>query len=397
MEQELNQSGSLEVSMESRFTESGMACPLCQAFRRDSKGRVSGALYKGKAGSGDMKIVIAGCGAIAGLHAKCIRNLSGEGKAAPEDADEEKAFTIAAVADIDENKALMMAEESGAAGYTDWEEMLDREKPDVVHICTPHYLHTPMAVGALARGVHVFMEKPPVISWDQWEQLKKAMTEAEGKARLGLCFQNRFHPGIQYMKKKLGQGTYGRILGARGIVTWNRDETYYTESGWRGKLEMEGGGALINQSIHTLDLLQYLIGEKPVSIEASTANHHLKGIIQVEDTMEAYITYPHASVCFYAATSYAANVPPVIELECEKARLRLEEQELTVFTKEGSIERKDFVLGEKWGKSYWGAGHMDCIRTFYESLEKGTEFPVELQDVEDTVWLMLSAYDSARA
>lgn len=212
---------------------------------------------------------------------------------------------------------------------------------------------------------------------------------------MGVCFQNRFNPSVAAVKERLENGEFGRILGARGLVTWCRKERYYTESGWRGTVEKEGGGALINQSIHTLDLIQYLIGKTPLTMEASTSNHHLKGIIEVEDTMEAYISYGEEKACFYATTGYVADVPPMIELECEKARVRIEELKVTIAGSDGETKTIDYSGREHLGKSYWGAGHMDCIHSFYESVEQGKPFSVGLEQIKDTVWLMLKAYETA--
>lgn len=328
-----------------------------------------------------MKSAIIGCGSIAAVHAKSILRMEG--------------CELTAVSDVIPERAEAMAREYGAIPYTDWEAMLEKEEIDTVHICTPHYLHTSMAAAALKRGIHTFMEKPPVISWSQWDTLKQAEKEAENGAKLGICFQNRFNPSVMMVRERLDQGEFGRILGARGIVTWCRNEKYYTGSGWRGTLDKEGGGALINQSIHTLDLIQYLIGKKPVWIEASTSNHHLKEIIEVEDTMEAYISYGDTTACFYATTGYAADVPPIIELECEKATVRIEDLKVTVMRPDGDSQITDYSGREHLGKSYWGSGHMDCIRCFYECVEQGESFPVGLGQIEDSVWLMLKAYDSA--
>lgn len=329
----------------------------------------------------EIKSAIIGCGCIAAVHAKSIMGLPGG--------------RIVAVADIEPEKAHIMAEEWNAVSYTDWETMLAMEEIDVLHICTPHYLHTPMAAAALKKGINVFMEKPPVTSWEQWELLKTAESEAANGAKLGICFQNRFNPSVVLVKERLLNGAFGKILGARGLVTWCRNEPYYTQSSWRGTLEKEGGGALINQSIHTLDLIQYLIGKKPLRIEAATANHHLKGIIEVEDTMEAYISYGEEKASFYATTAYVTDAPPIVELECERARIRIEDLQVTIFWRDGQPEFMDFTGKECLGKSYWGSGHMDCIRTFYDSVEHGGEFSITLHDIEDTIWLLLNAYDSA--
>lgn len=328
-----------------------------------------------------MKSAIIGCGGIAQVHAKSIEKV--------------KNTSLTAVADIIPERAEAMAEEYGAKAYTDWEEMLNKEEIDVLHICTPHYLHTPMAAAALKKGISVFMEKPPVTSWEQWEMLKQAEKEAKNGAKLGICFQNRFNPSVAYVKERLEKGEFGEIKGARGIVTWCRTAPYYTESGWRGTQEKECGGALINQSIHTMDLIQYLIGKKPVSIDAVSANHHLKGVIEVEDMMEAYISYGKETACFYATTSYVTDLAPIIELECEKARVRIEDPKVTVAQGGNQVEIVEGADLECLGKSYWGTGHLYCINSFYESLEQGVPFSIGLKDIEDTIWLMLSAYDSA--
>ena len=191
-----------------------------------------------------MKSAIAGCGSIAQLHGRVLTNWIDT--------------ALVGAADIDAQKAKTYAEIWHTNAYTSLEDMLHREKPDILHICTPHYLHVPMAEYALAQGIHVFMEKPPVISLEQLHSLENAVKNSD--ARLGLCYQNRYNPSVREARNILASGRAGKILGARGIVTWHRDSAYYTDSTWRGRLATEGGGALINQAVHTLDLLQYLLG-----------------------------------------------------------------------------------------------------------------------------------------
>ena len=182
------------------------------------------------------------------------------------------------------------------SAYASLEEMLENEQVDVLHICTPHYLHTPMAVYALEKGVHVFTEKPPAISRDQFATLKAAAKE--NHARLGICFQNRYNESTKAMEEILASGENGKIVGARAFVSWMRTKEYYAESDWRGKWETEGGGCLINQSVHTLDLLNLFMGGQPVETQAHMMNYHLKDVIEVEDTVSAYIRYPDAAACF---------------------------------------------------------------------------------------------------
>ena len=325
-----------------------------------------------------MKAVIVGCGNIGAVHAESIRRLEGA--------------SLCAAADIRPERAASYAEKYGCRAYASLEEMLEKERPDVLHICTPHYLHVPMTAYALQRGIHVFCEKPPVISEEQLDALTRAT--AEGPGRAGFCFQNRYNPGVLFIRELLASGRLGKVKGARGIVTWNRGEAYYTQSGWRGRLETEGGGALINQSIHTMDLLGVFLG-KPVSVEAQTANHHLPGVIEVEDMMEAYIRYADAAACFYATTAYTEDAPPLIELSCEKGIVRMEDPEVTIIWPDGRREHPETVRKQALGKSYWGSGHLDCIADFYRCLRTGERFAQELDGVRDTVRLMLAAYRSA--
>lgn len=325
-----------------------------------------------------MKTAIIGCGNIAAIHAECIHRLS--------------EHELIAFVDIKLERAQTFVNRYGGQEYSSLEEMLHKEKIEVIHICTPHYLHTPMAIYGLQQGVHVFMEKPPVISYEQLKQLKDIKTDKQ----LGFCFQNRYNPSVIKVKELLASGSAGKILGARGYVTWNRPENYYNSSDWRGSLEYEGGGVLINQSIHTLDLLHYFMEDSPVSIDSVITNHHLKGCIEVEDTMSAYVKYPNAVVSFYATTAYIDDAPPMIELCCETMTIRMEDLDVTCYHKNKSVEKIQVPEIKGYGKSYWGAGHENCIRDFYQSIQENRKFSLNLEEMEETIRLMLGAYESGR-
>ena len=327
-----------------------------------------------------MKSAIVGCGSIAQVHGRVLTNWIDT--------------KLVGAADTNTRKADEYAAAWHTRSYTSLEEMLEWEKPDVLHICPPHSLHVPMAEYALERGIHVFMEKPPAISWGQLARLEHAVRDSQ--ASLGLCYQNRFNPSVQEARRILYSKEAGRILGARGLVTWHRDDAYYADSTWRGALTTEGGGVLINQAIHTMDLLHYLLG-KPISVEASMTNHHLKQVIEVEDTLEAYIRFEgniHAS--FYATTAYCADVPPLIEIACENLTIRIEDVELTIFYPDGRREKPALKHEEALGKSYWGTGHKDCICEFYRSLCRKEPFELNLSAMDESIRLMLGTYESAR-
>ncbi len=326
-----------------------------------------------------LKCAIVGCGGIAQVHGAVLNEL--------ETAD------LAAFCDIRPERAKAMAERYGGNTYSSFEELLKKEKPDVIHLCTPHPLHTPMAQAAASKGIHVFTEKPPAVNEEQW----KAFQELGEKVQVGICFQNRYNASVEFIKDLIASEKCGKLLGARAFVTWRRDPPYYTESGWRGSLTTEGGGVLINQSIHTMDLLSYFLG-RASSVDASMANHHLKNVIEVEDTFEANIDFGGRAAIFFATTGHCVDSPVLVELICENCLIRMEETEVTISWNNGEKEHHSLSApgSKNLGKSYWGSSHKLCISDFYESVLQGTPFRNDIPGVKNTVELMLAAYRSAR-
>lgn len=322
------------------------------------------------------KAAIIGCGGIARVHALAL--------------SERENTRLIAAADCKQDRAEALCARFGGTPYQSFLELLEQEKPDVVHLCTPHSLHVPMAIEALQRGIHVLSEKPAAISPGQLVVLRKAVKQAG--ARYGVCFQNRFNPCVQAAKERISSGVSGKLLAARAFVTWSRDAAYYTESGWRGTLAGEGGGVLTNQAVHTLDLMRYL-GGNIVSIQGHIANDHLQGVIEVEDTACAHLQYQNgAAGVFYATTAYTCDAPVLLELVCEEETLRLEGPNLYL------LEGSGMTLlygGESRtpGKAYWGSGHARLIDAFYRSLLPGVEaFPIGIEEGAQASELLFSLY-----
>lgn len=326
-----------------------------------------------------LKVGIVGCGSIANVHAWALSNM--------ED------LKIVAMVDCVVERAQKLSQQytgGEAKAFASLEEMLLEAAPDSVHICTPHYLHVPMAIEILKAGIHVFCEKPPAITMKQFEELSEAA--ASTQAKIGFCFQNRYNSTVKKAKEILEKGTLGRLIGARAFVTWKRDEEYY-ETDWKGMLSTEGGGALINQSIHTLDLLLSFLGV-PKEVKASVHNHHLQGCIEVEDTVEAWMTFQNGErACFYASTGYATDAPVLLELTCEKGSITLMNQMVLVTSKEGC---KTYLCEEVTtvGKNCWGNGHLTCIRDYYEKLNSKERFTNDLEGVKNTMQVMTNIYEN---
>ncbi|MDL2234473.1 Gfo/Idh/MocA family oxidoreductase [Ruminococcaceae bacterium OttesenSCG-928-L11] len=325
-----------------------------------------------------LRAAIVGCGGIAQVHCAALTGLEG--------------VSIVAVCDIVEERAAKLGEKAGAAVFTDFAAMLAETDIDVLHICTPHALHESMARAAAEKGIAVFTEKPPVVTHSQWADFQAS---AE-KVPVGICFQNRYNPETRRMEELIRSPEAGKILGGRAFVTWHRTEPYYTESGWRGTWKTEGGGALMNQAIHTLDLLIRMIG-KPAAVSANAANHHLKGVIEVEDTMSAYLTFDNAaSATFYATTAYVTDAPVMVEILCENRTVRLEGGVVTCRCADGTVETEDFNRTATAWKDYWGNGHKACIADYYDSIRGGKPYQNDVASVGNTMSAVLGIYDSIR-
>ena len=271
--------------------------------------------------------------------------------------------------------------------------MLERERPDAVHICTPHYLHEPMAVEAMKRGCHVFCEKPMAISVEGAGRMTAVSMET-GK-KLGICFQNRFRETAQTMLKLLRSGEFGRMIGAKATMTWNRGMDYYRSGPWRGLWATEGGGVLINQSIHTLDLLDQCCGGFG-SVNAHVDRYMLQDPYEVEDTAVAnFMIKGGGNAVFFATNCYAASTPPEISVVCEKATLTLAD-ELTIRCKDGRREVMTDPPIPVSGKTVWGSCHGVAIRRFYDSVLGGGDFPIGPEEGERTIRLIDGIYRSSK-
>ena len=322
------------------------------------------------------RVAVIGCGGISKVHAAVLNEL--------EDAQ------LTAFADIRQERAQKMAEQYHCHAYGSMDELLANEQPDVIHICTPHYVHTDLCAAAAEKGIPVFTEKPPVINREQWIQ----MQEISRRIPVGVCFQNRFNSNVQETLRILKTGEMGKLTGVRAFVTWSRGAGYYHDE-WHGKWATEGGGALINQAIHTLDLLLLFFGE-PREICATMANHHLRGEIEVEDTAEIWLRNQNGTAILYSTTAYGRDEPVLIDIATEKGTLRLENDTLTV-RRDGEETRLILPDDEKLGKSYWGAGHKKCIADFYDSLKKGCTCRNNIESCRVTIETMLTVYEQCKS
>lgn len=325
-----------------------------------------------------MKVAIVGCGNISRLHFSAV--------------DSCPLTELVAAVDTKPERAEKFAEKYGGRVYTSFDEMLEKEKPDAVHICTPHCFHTPYAVKALERGIHVFSEKPCSVSDAEVEALRAAQ-KASG-AKYAVCFQNRYNDCARYIIDTVKNGDLGKLLSLRAFVTWNRGERYYSDD-WHGKLAQEGGCLLINQAIHTLDLLIQL-GGKLKAVTGHVSNDHLQGVIEGEDTASALIEFENGvKAVFYGTTAHGSDAPVLIEAAFENGVLRSEGEKLFKVSADGSHEEVPLEAKKAEGKGCWGSGHSVIINDFYYSIEEKRDFAVDSFSGGEAARLVFGIYRSS--
>jgi predicted dehydrogenase len=226
-----------------------------------------------------LKAAIIGCGKVGHLHAKALQNI------------DECIFT--AVQSRNTQRASDFAAKYGVTPYMTVEEMVTKEKIDVVVICTPHPEHKNPAIAALNAGAHVLVEKPLAITLADCDEMISAA--AKNKKKLGVISQRRFSPSSMRMKKAIMEGKIGMpALGTVVMLGW-RSEEYYKSDPWRGSWEKEGGGILVNQAPHQLDLIQWFMNDELDELYGihKNINHPY---IEVEDTAVAMVKFKKGGV-----------------------------------------------------------------------------------------------------
>ena len=250
-------------------------------------------------------------------------------------------------------------------------ELLAEVRPDVVHVTTPHDQHVQPAIDALAVGVHVVVEKPVAHTRGEADRLVAA-AEQPGAPKIAVCFQNRYNATSQAMAALLASGRLGSVLGGSATVCWHRPPAYYQSRPWRGQVDRSGGGVLINQAIHSIDLLQWLLGD--VRAVWGQANRLALGDVDVEDT--AHIVLDHeggARSVFFATNANATDSPVTLEIVTEGAELFLR-RDLTVRYADGRTETVEERRAASAGRGYWGVSHQQLIADFYARLAEPEPF-----------------------
>lgn len=321
---------------------------------------------------------IVGYGAIGPIHANGIANTENA--------------NLYAICEVNPERAKKGTDMYGCILYTDFDEMLKDPKIDVVHICTPHYLHKDMALKALKAGKNVILEKPVAMNKAEMTELMEYYDSDECKAQMCIMLQNRTNACVRKMRDIMeNDDSTGALKGIIATLSWKRDEEYYNKDEWRGKWATEGGGLLINQAVHLVDLIVYF-GGKTESIK-SNISHWKVTNIEVEDTANALIKFESGIYGVFNATNcHSCDSPFYLELQFENTLLRYADGALYRISGDNIdiIERDNKAV---IGKAYWGRGHEGVIDAFYATLSGNKQPYTDIHDAEEAMNLVFSMYE----
>lgn len=338
-----------------------------------------------------MNIAIIGTGSIARHHAKAIKNAKGA--------------TVGGVLSRDEGRANAFVQEFGGTPYTDLQKLLADDSIDAVSICTPSGAHMEPAVQAAAAGKHIIVEKPLEITRPRCD----TMIEAAGRhnVTLSCIFQSRFFENAQLTHQAVQAGRFGKLVMGDASIKFYRTQAYYDDGGWKGTLALDGGGALMNQGIHGIDLLLWLMG--PVdAVQARTAilGHER---IEVEDAAVATVEFKNGALgTIQGSTATYPGFLKRVEISGTHGGAVLVEEDLKTWSFAEETE-KDQEIRDRFAtatRSGGGAadpmaidtvGHTRNFEDFIRSCETGQPSMINGTEAKRSVDLILAIYESAKA
>ena len=334
---------------------------------------------------------IIGCGMISDFHSAAIADIK-NGK-------------LVAVSSRKAENSQRLVDRYSIQAYSDYNEMLNRDDIDIVCVCTPSGAHMEPAVAAAEAGKHVIIEKPLEITLERCD----AIIESCKKANVRLCaiFNSRFSDASQLVKDTVSSGRLGQLTLGDAYVKWYRSQDYYDSGAWRGTMELDGGGALMNQSIHAIDFLQYVMG--PVeSIQAFTDTLAHKRI-DVEDVAVAALRFKNGALGVVEGTTavYPGSLKK-FEFSGTKGTIVLEEEDIITWEFEEE-EPEDAEIKQQFTEKKSGGGgasdprainhdnHRRQMINLIQSIENNIPHLVDGREGRKAVEIILAIYQSSKA
>ncbi len=333
---------------------------------------------------------IIGCGNIGPVHAAAIQGV--------------KAAKLVAVSDVVEATGRRLGDKYGVDVYTDYKKMLQRPDVQAVCLCVPSGLRAEIAEDCARAGKNILSEKPLEVSTKRIDRIIAA-TEKAG-VRLGCIFQSRFADGTLLVKKAIEQGRFGKLVLGDAYIKWYRSPEYYASGAWRGTKKLDGGGALMNQGIHQIDLLQWFMG-RVVSVNAQvTRALHEK--LEVEDLATATLRFENGAFgVIEGSTAIWPGHPARVEVHGSEGSACIEDGAIKSwqFKKRKAVDAKveamlsrESELGSGAGdplSSLKTEGHRRQIEDFAKAILTGRAPLIDGREGRNAVALIEAIYKSA--
>ena len=331
---------------------------------------------------------IIGSGMISEFHAKAIKDLiNGE---------------LIAISSRNVKKAQRLVNNYDVTVYSDYHDMVNRDDIDIVCICTPSGVHMEPAIAAAKAGKHVIVEKPLDITLERCDTIIETCLKAN--VRLCPIFNSRFSDCSQLVKQTVSNGRLGQSILGDAYVKWFRSQDYYDSGDWRGTMELDGGGAMMNQSIHAIDFLQYVMG--PVISVQSLTDTLAHERINVEDVAVAAIRFESGALGVIEATTavYPGSLKK-FEFSGTKGTIVMEEEDIITWEFEEEEPNDKAIIKQFSGKKSVGGvadpramthhNHCRQMTDFIQSIENGTPHLVDGNEGRKAVEIILAIYQSS--
>jgi predicted dehydrogenase len=334
-----------------------------------------------------MRFALAGAGVIGQVHARLIAALADHAQ-------------LAVVVDTDEDRARKLAAEYGCDAATDLAGACRRPDVDAVAVCLPSGLHADASVLALRAGKHVVVEKPLDVTLAAADRIIEA--ERAGGRTVAVISQRRFQPAPAFVHRAVSDGRLGRITSGIAESTFWRGQDYYDSGGWRGTLAGDGGGALMNQGIHAVDLLLWMMGE-PVEVQAY-AGRLAHERIDVEDTVAATVRFASGAIGTITATTAAyPGLPVRLAVHGDRGSAVIEREDLAYFHSAADARPGDrfdhnqaVPFGGEGGQASIDEAHRDQYLDFIAAVRDGRAPLVGTAEARRALQVVLGVYESAR-
>ncbi|MCD5390561.1 Gfo/Idh/MocA family oxidoreductase [candidate division NPL-UPA2 bacterium] len=337
----------------------------------------------------DIGFAVIGCGVIAPWHIRGIQTAKGA--------------KLIAVCDDIEAKARKLADDHHVDWYTDYRKLLKRDDVDVVCLCTPSSLHPDQAIIAAKAGKHIITEKPMAITLKKADAMIKACHD--NKVKLAVIFQRRVTEPFKTIKKALDKGSLGKLILGDCYMKYYRSQAYYDSAGWRGTWKYDGGGALMNQGIHIIDLLQWYMG--PAAKIYGYA-HTLARRIEVEDTSASVLEFKSGAIGVIEGTTsvFPPTIPHRVEIHGQKGTIIIEGEGIKLWKVEGRGGKEIDELKVKQSAATSKAitiptdigaeGHCIQIQDMVRAIQNDRPPIVSGEEGRKSIEIILAIYKSSR-